>query len=322
MIASRRWTMPTPPSIQTPEPSGPRGASDRAHALERVAIRPAVAPDLDAEAAHATQRGRAARPAAAATSASNSRGCGPRRSSVSACHCTPSTSRSPASSSMPSTVPSGAHATARRPAPSRSTAWWWNEFTHASSVPRIDASREPRVDVHVVRLLPPGCGLAVVDGVVGDRGQVLVQRAAARDVERLRAAADAEDRQPGGVGDPRDLELEQVERAAPSGRGRATGRRRTRSGRGPGRRTGTRRSAAPAATARRRRAAAAGRSGSAPARASARTYGMPRAISCWGGSPSGQRLRAFGPPHLGGRHPDQRSASHRARQATHRRPDR
>ena len=41
---------------------------------------------------------------------------------------------------------------------------------------------------------------------------VLVQRAAARDVERLGAAADAEQRQPGGVGGAGELELEAVER--------------------------------------------------------------------------------------------------------------
>ena len=40
---------------------------------------------------------------------------------------------------------------------------------------------------------------------------VLVQRAAARDVERLRAAADAEQRHPHGVGGARQLELEAVE---------------------------------------------------------------------------------------------------------------
>ena len=49
-----------------------------------------------------------------------------------------------------------------------------------------------------------GLGLAVA-------GQVLVQRAAAGDVERLGAAADAEDRQPARVGGARQLELEGVE---------------------------------------------------------------------------------------------------------------
>ena len=52
MIASRRCTIPTPPSTHTPDPSGPRGASDGAHALQRVTVRRTVAPDLDAEAAH------------------------------------------------------------------------------------------------------------------------------------------------------------------------------------------------------------------------------------------------------------------------------
>ena len=52
------------------------------------------------------------------------------RSSVSACHCTPSTNVA-AGASMPSITPSGAQATARRPRPSRSTAWWWKELTRA-----------------------------------------------------------------------------------------------------------------------------------------------------------------------------------------------
>ena len=49
-----------------------------------------------------------------------------------------------------------------------------------------------------------GLGLAMA-------GQVLVQRPAAGDVERLGAAADAEQRQPAGVGGARQLELEGVE---------------------------------------------------------------------------------------------------------------
>ena len=38
------------------------------------------------------------------------------------------------------TTPSGDDATARNPRPSRSTAWWWNEFTSSSSTPTISAS--------------------------------------------------------------------------------------------------------------------------------------------------------------------------------------
>ena len=102
------------------------------------------------------------------------------------------------------------------------------------------ASREPGSTRHLVRLLPARRGLAVVDRVVGDRGQVLVQRPAAGDVERLRAAADAEDRQPSGVGDPRHLELEQVQRRLHRPEVGRRRRRRRRSGRGPGRPTGRR----------------------------------------------------------------------------------
>src|SRR4051812_9435190 len=107
-------------TVAQPEPGAVRPARRQhgAHALERVAV---DAPQLHAEAAH--QAARSSRcAAAAATSASNNRGWTGPRSRVSACHWTPSTKRSPGSS-IPSTVPSGAHATARRLLPSRSTAW-------------------------------------------------------------------------------------------------------------------------------------------------------------------------------------------------------
>ena len=122
------------------------------------------------------------------------------------------TSRSP-SPSMPSTVPSGAHATARSPKPTRSTAWWWKEFTRE----RLGAEdrRQPRARRRRARVCvssQPGAVWRWSIGVVGDRRQVLVQRPAAGDVERLRAAADAEDRQAHGVGDLRHLELEDVQR--------------------------------------------------------------------------------------------------------------
>ena len=68
-----------------------------------------------------------------------------------------------------------------------------------------DGAREQRAgfDRHVVRDGPAGLRLAVV-------GHVLEERAAARDVERLGAAADAEDRQAAGVGMARDRQLEGV----------------------------------------------------------------------------------------------------------------
>ena len=66
-------------------------------------------------------------------------------------------------------------------------------------------------DADLVRDLVPGLALTVGNRAVRDLRQVLVQGAAARDVERLRTAADAEDRQPTRVGLPRQLHLESVE---------------------------------------------------------------------------------------------------------------
>ena len=57
----------------------------------------------------------------------------------------------------------------------------------------------------------PGDGLAMLDPVPDDVGQVLVQGAAARHVERLHAAADREDRHAGGVGLAQERKLEVVE---------------------------------------------------------------------------------------------------------------
>ena len=77
-------------------------------------------------------------------------------------------------------------------------------------VARVSSTRDSaraRGDPHGVRGLGGELGLAVaVD--------VLVQRAAARDVERLRAAADAEQRHPHGVGGAGERELEAVERGS------------------------------------------------------------------------------------------------------------
>ena len=144
------------------------------------------------------------RPLAASTSARNSASCPGSSSSVSACHCTASRNGW-RGSSIPSIVPSGAHAVATRPSPSVSTAWWWKELTSAACPPSRRAARERA---------------AIRTECVGRRGElglavavdVLVQRAAAGDVERLGAAADAEQRHPRGVGGARELELEAVER--------------------------------------------------------------------------------------------------------------
>ena len=56
-----------------------------------------------------------------------------------------------------------------------------------------------------------GSLLAVGDRAVGDLRDVLMKGAAARDVERLRPAADAEDRQAAGVRLPRELHFEGIE---------------------------------------------------------------------------------------------------------------
>ena len=174
---------------------------------------------------------------------------------------------------MPSTVPSGAHATARRPV-AEPVDGLVVEGVHAAArrCRRIDDSREPGSTRTACVSSQPGAVWRCSTEWSVIAGRCWCSVPAARHVERLRAAADAEDRQAGGVGEARDLELEDVQRAARPARGPATARRRRRSGRGPGRRTGRRRAAAPAARARRRPAAAAGRSGSRPrARARART---------------------------------------------------
>ena len=203
MIASRRCTIPARAVEPDALAVGPARGERRVHALQRRPVGRRVTPQLDAEAAHVSAAP-PRRSRAASTSAPNSRACGrSTSSSVSACHCTPSTKR-PSSASIPSTVPSGAHATARRPSPSRSTAWWWKEFTRSASAPTARASSEPGSTATSCVTVQPGCGLAVV-------GQVLEERAAARDVERLGAAADAEDRQAGGVGVARDRQLEGVQ---------------------------------------------------------------------------------------------------------------
>ena len=182
-------------------------------------------------------------------------------------------------SSIASIVPSGAHAVATRPSPSAS---------HRLVVEGVDLRRAGRRAARAARERA-----AIRTACTGWRGElglavaleVLVQRAAAGDVERLRAAADPEQRHPGGVGGARQLELEAVERGLgraelPRGRGR-----RRRRGRGRGRRTGRRRRGASSSVASPlARAAAARRARRRPARSRACRSG-PSAISCCGGSP-------------------------------------
>ena len=136
--------------------------------------------------------------AAALTSASNRRP----SASVSACHWTPSAKPGP---SIASTVPSAARAATFRPRPRRSTAWWWKELT--ATVPAPDQRGEARAgqDLDLVRDLAAGLALAVAR-------EVLVQRPAAGDVERLAAAADAQQRHPALERRARERELEGVQR--------------------------------------------------------------------------------------------------------------
>ena len=119
-------------------------------------------------------------------------------------------------------------------------------------------------------------------------GRCWMEAPAARDVERLGAAADAEDRQPGGVGAAGDLELERVEAGLDRAEVRvALGAVRGRVEVRPAGQADAAR-AAPTQRGDQRRASTGGSTtGTAPARSSARTYGMPSASSCWGGSPSG-----------------------------------
>ncbi len=72
------------------------------------------------------------------------------------------------------------------PCPSRSTAWWWKELTRGLAAPQ-QAGQAAAAPHHVDRVgrLVAGRALAVVDRRARPVGQVLVQRAAAGDVERL-----------------------------------------------------------------------------------------------------------------------------------------
>ena len=177
-----------------------------AHARHRRGERVAVGGDGDLldDSAHAASVPSVARPLAASTSARNSASCPGSSTSVSACHCTPSRNGW-RRSSIASTVPSGAQAVATQALAERVD----RLVVEGVDLGRAGAehARGERAggDAHRVRGLRRELGLAVVL-------DVLVQRAAARDVERLRAAADAEQRHARGVGGARELELEAVER--------------------------------------------------------------------------------------------------------------
>ncbi len=213
MIASRRWTIPTRPSTHTPEPSGPRGCIEapiRSSASRSTgpSRRTSMPKPHTVRPRDRAGRTRPRRPAPR-TAAGAARGgpASPRATArpARADRRRPRSPRSPRSSRpAPTRRPAG-------PSPSRSTAWWWNELTHSSVGAEDRASREPGSTCTACVSSQPGSVWRWSTDVVGDRRQVLVQRAAAGDVERLRAAADAEDRQPSGVGTAGDLELEDVQ---------------------------------------------------------------------------------------------------------------
>ena len=103
----------------------------------------------------------------------------------SGCHCTPS---SPGASTA-SITPSSLHAVARRSWPGSATAWWWMEFTCATSA-RTRAASEPRSAAYgvygfVLALLVP----MAVDPLFG---KIVDQRPTAHHRQELRAPAHAE----------------------------------------------------------------------------------------------------------------------------------
>ena len=147
MIASRRCTSPAravqPQARRRP---GPRGASTAP--IRSSASRSARPPGRSsAPKPHTAQAACSARAAPACRRAPRTARSAPRDGRRASRRATARRARSaPPASSMPSIVPSGAHATRARPAPSRSTAWWWNEFTASASPPTTAASREPGRD--------------------------------------------------------------------------------------------------------------------------------------------------------------------------------
>ena len=119
--------------------------------------------------------------------------------------------KSRSGASMASITPSGAHAVARSPSPSRWTAWWWKELTSLRLAPEDALQARAGGDDDRVGRDPARLLLAVRDLDADGVGDVLEERAAARDVEQLLAAADRQDRHPARVGAAQQLELEGVE---------------------------------------------------------------------------------------------------------------
>ena len=119
----------------------------------------------------------------------------------------------------------------------REAAWWWKEFTSVRPRPKSSARRLPGATVTGCVGWLAAIGLAVVDALADDVGQVLVQRAAAGDVDELGAPADGEHGQPALVRRADELELEGVQARLRRTEARRAARRRTPPGGCPGRRT-------------------------------------------------------------------------------------
>ena len=138
---------------------------------------------------------------------------GSRSVSDSGCHCTPSRNCSPADSSA-SIEAVGRH----RGGDQARGEVMHRLVVHAVHLERrrADQGVEPRArgDGHLVRQVVAGVArggeVVVLDGVGALRGDVLVERAAERDVEDLEPAAEPEQRLPLGDGPAREAELHPV----------------------------------------------------------------------------------------------------------------
>ena len=163
----------------------------------------------------------------------------------SGCHCTPNRYDGPVQR-IASTMRSGSdHASTTRSRPRSFTAWWCTELVLTSAAPRIQVGEAAaRHDRRGVAVLLVERLHAMAQRIGPLRGDVLVERAAHRHVDDLRAAADAE----------HGLALRRRTRAAARSRSRRACDRRSSAGRARSRRRwpGTRRSR-PSARAHRAR---------------------------------------------------------------------
>ena len=139
--------------------------------------------------------------------------------SASGCHWTPSAKRFPGASIASGRSSIVAQPVTSNPSPIRSTPWWWCDFVPCISSRAARAASEPCCQPHVVVGVVERAERAAVVLVAEVVGQVLVERAAARDVHHLHAAADAEERHVALHRPARERELERVAlRHRPGGR--------------------------------------------------------------------------------------------------------